>query len=164
VIEVRAARSEDWQRLRDLRLRALADSPDAFRATLDATSSRIDPDWAEQARTTAERADAESWIAERDGVPVGQAHSYLRDDGAGMGISAMWVAPEGRGAGVGGALLAAAEEWGRAHGCSTVYLFVAEGNGPARRLYEGSGYHPTGEDRPLRDGSALTCAEMAKPL
>lgn len=163
VMEVRAATAADWRQLRELRLRALADSPEAFATTLAEASSRSDDDWAAAARSTADSGDAVSWIAERDGVAVGQAHSRIRDDGS-LGIAAMWVAPEGRGLGVAASLLDAAETWGRSMGCPTASLFVAEGNAAAERLYYRSGYRPTGHGKPLREGSPLTCAELQKVL
>lgn len=162
-MEVRAASAADWRKLRELRLQALSDSPDAFATTLDEATSRSDDYWTEATRATADSADAVSWIAERDGVAVGQAYSRIRDDDS-LGIAAMWVAPEGRGLGVGAALLDAAEAWGRSKGCATATLFVAEGNGEAQRLYERAGYQPTGYARPLRKGSSLTCSELAKRL
>jgi ribosomal protein S18 acetylase RimI-like enzyme len=164
MMEVRAASAADWRVLRELRLRALADSPEAFATTLEEASSRTEDEWAAATRATAESSDAVSWIVERDGVPIGQAFSRIRGDDSVAGISAMWVAPEGRGLGVAAALIDAAEAWGRSKGCTTVTLFVAEGNDAALRRYEGSGYRPTGFEKPLREGSAISCSELAKPL
>lgn len=163
MMEVRAASAAEWRVIRELRLRALADRPQAFATTLEEASTGTDEEWADAARITAESGDAVTWIAERDGVPIGQAFSRIREDAVAR-ISAMWVAPEGRGLGVAAALIAAAEAWGRSKGCTTVSLFVAEGNHAAVRLYERSGYRPTGSDKPLREGSAITCSELAKPL
>jgi hypothetical protein len=38
-MEVRQARAADWESLRELRLRALADAPDAFASTLETERS-----------------------------------------------------------------------------------------------------------------------------
>jgi GNAT superfamily N-acetyltransferase len=46
------------------------------------------------------------------------------------------------GAGVGAALMGAAERWAREHGYGFVSLNVVEGNAPAERFYERLGYEP----------------------
>ena len=161
-MEIRALDSRKWADHRALRLRALANAPDAFRTTYDEAVARSDEMWAETVRVTAEDPDTVIWVAEQDGTVVGQAVS--RRDGSRLGIFGMWAAPEARGRGVGRALLDAAESWGRGQGSTTAYLSVTEGNSPAQRLYRRAGYVATGADEPLKDGSALTCLELSKEL
>ncbi len=55
-------------------------------------------------------------------------------------ISDLAVAPQHEGKGVGGALLAHAEQWARDHHCQMVTLAVFPGNQRARELYEANGY------------------------
>lgn len=55
-------------------------------------------------------------------------------------ISDLAVAPHHEGKGVGGALLAHAEQWARDHHCHMVTLAVFPGNQRARELYEANGY------------------------
>jgi GNAT superfamily N-acetyltransferase len=159
---VRPIGAEEWRAWRELRLRALAESPDAFRSTLGEVSSRPDDHWMEEVRRTAGHPDGELWIAELDGVPAGQAFSRM--DGNSVHIGAMWVAPEARGRGIGRALLEATEDWGRKRGSTRALLSVTAGNSPAEQLYRASGYERTGGVEPLRDGSVLRCVELAKEL
>jgi ribosomal protein S18 acetylase RimI-like enzyme len=160
---VRRMTAQDWEKSLELRLRALADAPDSFRQTLEEERLRTE-EWAEMARRTAEHPDMQSWLAEVDGAEVGITFSRVREDGRTLGISAMWVAPEARGLGVGRALLDASEDWGRQRGLTAVSLSVAEGNWAAEELYRSSGYEPTGASEPLRDGSSLECVQLAKEL
>jgi hypothetical protein len=44
-MEARQAQAADWQALRQLRLRALADAPDAFASTLEAELAFPDEVW-----------------------------------------------------------------------------------------------------------------------
>jgi ribosomal protein S18 acetylase RimI-like enzyme len=118
--------------------------------------------WAETVRVTAEYPDTVSWVAEQDGTVVAQA--FIRRDSSRLGIFGMWVAPEARRQGIGRALLDAAESWGRSQGSTAEYLSVTERNSAAQHLYRRAGYIATGADEPLREGSALTCAELAKEL
>jgi ribosomal protein S18 acetylase RimI-like enzyme len=55
-------------------------------------------------------------------------------------ISDVAVAPVMDGRGIGGRLLAFAEEWARTHGCRFITLGVFPGNARARALYERHGY------------------------
>lgn len=160
---VRPMTAENWEKSLELRLRALADAPDSFRQTLEEEQLRTE-EWAEMAQRTVEHPDVESWLAEVDGAEVGVAFSRVREDGTTLGISAMWVAPEARGLGVGRALLDAAEDWGRQRGCAAASLSVTAGNSAAEELYRSAGYEPTGECEPLREGSSLECVQLAKEL
>ena len=45
-LEVRRLRADDWQAYRNLRLRALADSPDAFGSTWEVEHAKPDEYWA----------------------------------------------------------------------------------------------------------------------
>jgi ribosomal protein S18 acetylase RimI-like enzyme len=45
-----------------------------------------------------------------------------------------------------------------------MYLWVAEANEPARRLYERYGFTPTGECQPLPSDPAVPEIRMRRPL
>ena len=45
--EIRRVRADEWEALRDLRLRALADSPHAFATTLAEAERRSEAEWRE---------------------------------------------------------------------------------------------------------------------
>jgi hypothetical protein len=45
---VRALRRDEWRNYRELRLRALSDSPDAFGSTWKAEAARPDSAWADK--------------------------------------------------------------------------------------------------------------------
>jgi ribosomal protein S18 acetylase RimI-like enzyme len=57
----------------------------------------------------------------------------------------MWIAPAGRGQGVGDALMTAIEDWARAAGARVLKLSVVDGNDPAHNLYLRSGFADTDE-------------------
>jgi ribosomal protein S18 acetylase RimI-like enzyme len=83
-------------------------------------------------------------VAEADGVRQGFIHvetatDFFTRERHGH-ISTIVVLPDAEGRGVGRALLAAAEEWCRAHGYRLLTLHVFEANRAARRLYERAGF------------------------
>ena len=130
-----------WGRVRAIRLRALADAPDAFGTTLAQDEARPLGEW----RARLEDPEAATFLASAGGRDAGlvTVRPY-GESGGPAGLFGMWVAPEARGQGVGGALVDAVVAWARARGCARVLLDVADANPPAIRLYESRGFRPTG--------------------
>jgi len=165
VAHVRRLTAQEWPRYRDLRLRALADAPDAFGSTLARERDRTDSDWQLRLSAGASSA-AELPLVLVDGAEfVGLA--WGRIDGATPDVAhvfQMWVAPEGRGQGGGRSLLDTLISWARETGAAFVELDVTCGDTAARRLYERAGFRPVGVPRPLRPGSALMARRMRRVL
>jgi GNAT superfamily N-acetyltransferase len=128
----------------------LTDSPAAFDADYDAAHNLIDAGWRDWIGTGSGDHRRAVWIAEADNEPVGTVAAGVVADECRIG--ALWVAPSARGAGVGGALLDAAETWCHDAGCRWNALSVSEENIDAQRLYIGRGYEFTGASKPTRWG------------
>ena len=138
---VQHAETGDWQRVRDIRLRALEDSPDAFGSTL-AREERWEPKvWKERLSNTEA---ATFLLAHPNGGDVGIAVGAPYTDREGAGLFSMWVAPEARGFRLGGQLIDAVIDWARAQGYQLLRLGVGDYNAAAIRLYERKGFEPSG--------------------
>jgi len=129
-------RPDEPDRLRAIRLRALAEAPAAFGSTLEETRQRPPSSWRQQAR------DLPTWLAVVGGEDVGMVR--VSRAGAIAWLISMWVAPGGRGKGLGDALVAAVVDWAKAAGCEEVRLEVSDDNAAAIRLYARHGFVPTG--------------------
>jgi len=130
---------EGGPRLRAIRLRALADAPDAFGSTLADAEGRSPEDWAAQV------AQLPTFVWSEGGADLGMVRAAPRDgDPAAAYLISMWVAPEARGRGVGAALVAEVVAWARGRGLRRVLLDVGAHNAAARRLYERLGFAATG--------------------
>ncbi|MBA2699529.1 MAG: GNAT family N-acetyltransferase [Nocardioidaceae bacterium] len=135
----------DWLRLRQVRLAALADAPEAFGSTLARERDLQESDW---------RARLEPWhgpklLATEDDTIAGMVGSFTdpaHDDV--VHLVSMWVAPAYRGSGVAQLLLDGFVEDARDEGRHAVRLTVVETNQPARRLYRRNGFVETGETEP----------------
>ena len=157
---------DDWAVFRELRLRSLLDSPDAFGSIYGDESSRPEPAWRDWTAGRWRGGTAVVFAARADdGSAVGTATGaeYEAEPGAAH-VYAMWVAPDARGAGVGRALLDAVADWARDRACDRLVLAVTESNEIARHLYATSGFVDTGERRPLREGSETQTLILTKPL
>ena len=130
----------DWKRFREIRLCALADTPDAFGSTLEVEEHHPDSEWIYRL----ERHDAATFVAvDEYGLDCGLAVAAPYDDEA--GLYAMWVAPSARQSGVGAMLVSSVIEWSRSRGFSTLLLDVGNANEPAIALYSSMGFQPTGK-------------------
>lgn len=156
MITTRLATAGDWRTWRDLRLRALADSPSAFGSTLAREQGLTRDDWA----TRLAAPDGVAALAWVDGVPVGMGAGFSDLPGF-LHVVAMWTHPAYRGRGVGYAVLTAIDDWALVRGLR-LHLDVNTTNAGARALYERGGYVGTGDIRPLREGSAETIERMVR--
>jgi GNAT superfamily N-acetyltransferase len=156
---------EDWIAFRDIRLRSLLDSPDAFGSTYGEESSASEDSWREWAAGRWRNGTAAVFLAEDEGRAVGTATGAAYDVAPGDAhVYAMWVAPDARGAGVGRALLDAVVRWARDRACGRLALTVTETNAVARAFYPACGFVETGNRAPLREGSALDVLTMIREL
>jgi ribosomal protein S18 acetylase RimI-like enzyme len=146
---IRTLHPDDWPIYRDLRLRALADAPQAFGSTFAEESQRMDDIWAARLAAPALGAYQQGWpfAAEVGGTPVGLA--WVKLEGLHASVYQVWVAPEARGRGVGATLLDAAIGWARARKATEVRLDVTAGDGAAARLYRRMGFVDVGAPVPM---------------
>jgi 8-oxo-dGTP pyrophosphatase MutT (NUDIX family)/ribosomal protein S18 acetylase RimI-like enzyme len=155
----------EWRTYRGLRLRALADAPDAFASTLDAEQSRPDADWSDRLASGAASPSDLPLVAELGAEAVGLAWARVDSvDPEVVHVHQMWVAPTARGAGAGRKLLDAAIAWAAGAGARRVRLSVTRGNTAAARLYERAGFTPRGAPEPLRPGSTRTVQPLELEL
>lgn len=161
-VRVRRVRPDEWEAFRDLRLRALADSPHAFSTTVTEATTRSDAEWQEWAARCAGDAWWASFVAERDGALVGMATGWFPEerlhqlDEPGIPtVIQMWVAPDERRRGVGGRLVSAVLAWMKERGSPLARLTVNAADLGAIAFYEGLGFRKTGRTEPLRDTSAI---------
>jgi GNAT superfamily N-acetyltransferase len=152
-MELRQARATDWEVLRELRLWALADAPDAFASTLDQETAFPEQVW----RQRAEGGEGSvNFLAFEGGAGIGMAAIFAVASVPGcMHLVGMWVDPQHRRRGVAQALVDQAVRWAEERQAREVILWVADHNIPARMLYERIGFRPTGERQSLPSNPVL---------
>ena len=155
----------EWRTYRDLRLRALVESPDAFGSTFEAERTRPDDDWSRRMEAAAHDPTELPLVARVGGEAIGLAWARILEGEPDVAhLFQVWVAPEHRGCGVGQRLLDAVLAWARASGVRAVALDVTRGDTPAVRLYTRAGFQPVGDPQPLRAGSSITVQPMRLEL
>jgi ribosomal protein S18 acetylase RimI-like enzyme len=175
-MRVRQVRAEEWETLRALRLRALADAPEAFARTHAEEAAYPEELWR---RRAAGGPDTVTLIAERDRradppgpagdaaprpAAVGMATVRLEGEPLRGHLLGMWVDPAARRHGVARALIERAARWATSRGAGELILWVVDRNTGARRLYEAAGFEPTGDHQPLPSRPELTESKLRRKL
>ena len=149
---------------KDVRLRALQDSPSAFSATYAEESELTDTEW--RARAAQRSGDAATTYLALDGnIPCGIAAGFLdQENQTRAHLVSMWVAPTHRRSGVGRRLVEAIIEWARARGRRSLELIVTSNNDAAKNFYQRLGFTMTGKTTPYRNDAALNDVEMVRSI
>lgn len=157
--DVRPATSADWPVCKQIRLRALADSPDAFGSTHAREMAFDDEEWRR-------RVEPGNWLlAWSDNRPVGMAATLLESEWpTEIHLVGMWVEPGFRGTSAAADLVEFACGTARTAGAQAVTLWVADPNQRARRFYERMGFHSTGERQPLPSNREIGEQRMRREL
>lgn len=138
MVTVRVMTDDDWPLWRDVRIAALTESPDVFRARLADWESSGAARW--RARLT--MPGAHNVVAMLDGNPVGLTSGVPGAPGEVI-LHSVWVSPTARGRGVASLLIDAVRTWAKDTGATTLTLAVIPGNEAAVRLYRRLGFVDT---------------------
>ena len=162
-VRTRRVTRDEWERVRELRLRALA-----VRAlTVERRAERVGrvgevewvgwiEGWSGSRNVLFVAEDGERWVGMAVGSRAGDepdAHLY-----------GMWVEPSRRSSGIGASLVEQVLGWARARDVRSVILGVTETNAGAAAFYEQLGFADTGERDPLREGSELRVRVFRREL
>ena len=130
---IRVLSRGEWNLLSNLRLDALKDSPSSFLSSYEREQQFRKREW------RAEFSRGEWMVADQLGTPVGLLGTTREPDAA-PDERYLWVAPEVRRSGVASALINEAMRRLRREGVSILWLWVLNGNEPARCFYRKHGF------------------------
>jgi len=134
----------DWQRLRALRMRSVADAPAAFGASLESMKARPDDFWSGQVESMACFVVCRLTQEGKDDIGLVRA-AYDPESIEQVWLLGMWVDPISRGQALGERLGRAVLDWARQiDEVSVVKLEVFNNNRPAIDLYERLGFKAVG--------------------
>lgn len=132
---IRQTTEADWQKLRQIRLESLLESPKAFSWTHSLASQLTESDW----RKRAAAADYPIFFfALENEHPVGLIGGVIENSE--FNLISMWVAPTSRGRGVGELLVATLKIHARKTGFDKMGLLVSPENKPASHFYLKQGF------------------------
>ncbi len=142
--EIGAVDAASWSEIRDVRLRSLADAPEAFTSTLAREATYDESKWRSLATS------GRWFVASDDGELVGVAVGVdgRSGDPTRRELVGMWVAASHRRSGVARDLVERVKQWAASQGAATLSLGVREDNEQAMAAYGRMGWHVTGETVP----------------
>ncbi|MEO5852595.1 MAG: bifunctional GNAT family N-acetyltransferase/class I SAM-dependent methyltransferase [Nocardioides sp.] len=150
----RRATEDDWETWREIRLRSLLDSPDAFGSTYDRELAFTEADWRGRLHQ------GPRVLVSVDGCAVALGGGFPVPEG--LMVFGMWTDPAHRGHGHATAVLDVVVGWARERDLP-VELHVNLANPGARAAYEHYGFVASGELEPLRPGSDQQIERMWLP-
>lgn len=144
-LSIRTLEASEWLKYREIRLRSLADAPEAFCSNFASEEALSPAVWtARLYAAAASRAD-HPLVAELDGSIVGLLWAKADPVHASIvNVFQVWTAPESRGHGVAAALLDKAIAWARSRNADALQLSVTCGDTSAVRLYVRAGFENDG--------------------
>jgi ribosomal protein S18 acetylase RimI-like enzyme len=146
---------------KQIRLRALQESPTAFSSTYAKESGLPDEEWQRRAaRWSGEGHDA-IFLAFDGDTACGIVGSYRElENPQRAQIISMWVDPAYRRKNVGKALIDVVMEWNQPHGVREISLMVTSVNAGAIAFYERLGFRRTGLTTEYPNDAAIIECEM----
>lgn len=142
MIDTRVLSPDDWRIWRELRLAALSEAGYAFGSQL--ADWQGDGDREQRWRGRLAIPGSYNLLVIVDGQPVGMASGVPGDRAGVAELISMYVAPVGRGIGIGDLLVRSIVQWARQSGAATLELAVVEDNHHAMALYQRHGFQDTG--------------------
>jgi len=149
---------------KEVRLRALEDSPSAFGSTYAKESQFADAEWMQRVgRWNGET--GTGFLAIDAGVACGLAGSFLdQSDPTRAQLISMWTAPTHRQRGIGRLLVNAVLNWAGGRNVRVLQLMVTSNNEPAIRFYRRLGFTQTGRTEPYPNDPSVVEYEMSQPI
>jgi GNAT superfamily N-acetyltransferase len=162
-ITVRRIEADEAALLRKLRLRSIADAPEAFGQSLEEARARPEAEWQRSARQSSQ-GDNRAWLlAERDDQAVGLVQGRRRRPTT-LLLFSMWVEPAARRSGVGEALIDGLEVWARGWAATETVLWVYGANLEARSFYRRLGFMTVHDGPDAESGRRFLALAMRRAI
>jgi ribosomal protein S18 acetylase RimI-like enzyme len=140
VSDIKLFTPDDWEKFRDLRLKMVSDSPQAYGENTTMAAERSEQEWRQWLTS------ADQFYIEVDHMPVAAA-TFRYDDiiTKEWVINGVWTDPEFRGRGYAKTLLQRIVREAKAKAVNQIYLYVRDIQTSAIELYESLGFVPVPE-------------------
>lgn len=146
---------------RDVRLRALRDSPASFGESFAEAAARPIAHWERLTRSVTAPSRQVMLLAHEGDDVLGSTYGLLDRERSDAGrVGGMWVEPTWRRRGVGRALLQEVLRWARAQHVQRLGLWAPAHSPAAIALYARAGFRDTGLRQPHPIDPSLTLMEM----
>jgi GNAT superfamily N-acetyltransferase len=149
--------------LRDLRLRSLAESPEAFGQTVAEARALPAIEWHRSARQSS-HGDARTWLLAKTGHEVVGVVQGRKRRPHTLLLFSMWVDPTARRLGMGRRLIEELEAWAIRWGATATVLWVYRGNSAAIRFYTDLGFAVIAKGEDVEAGARFGAVAMERDI
>ena len=156
---IRLSTESDWQKLKQIRLESLRESPDAFGWSYALAAKLTDDEWSARASG---KDYPKFFLALENEKPVGIIGCVI--DKQEYCLISMWVAPASRNLGVGKQLVDELFLHAKESGYNKISLMVAPENKSACRLYAKCGFEFVDVKEPLESNPKIMVQKMQVTL
>lgn len=164
-MNIRRIRADEGERLRAIRLSALADAPSAFGSTLAEEQDLPLEHWTRYAAESAGSDKSVIFVAEEEDQWHGMIRGFVHEKYSEIvRMASMWVDPARRRSGIGAMLVERVAAWAGERGARRLQLWVTETNHAARSLYARQGFAVTTQTKPLPSNPSLQEILMVREL
>lgn len=145
-LQWRILTESEWRTLREVRLTALKDSPKSFLSNYTNEIAYDEARWREEFSRG-------EWIVAATDESINGLIGITHGDDIGPDeryLEYLWISPAQRRTGIAARLIHTVLERLSSAGIASVWLWILDGNEPARELYNKCGFISTGERQPLK--------------
>ncbi len=158
-ISIRRITKNDVEVFREVRLKALKDSPASFGQKYEEEVEKQLHYWQDLVDKVSPSTKNVAFLLFDIEKPVGVILGFDKENENG-GLGGMWIDPAYRQQGLASKLVERVIEWAKAKGLSKMRLWNVDGNEAAEKLYRKFGFQLTGEKKPLESDPTLTISEF----
>ncbi len=143
-MEIKTLQSDDWEAMKDLRLKALKENPEAFARTYEEEVVFPDDIWKSRTASASEGKERICYLCFDGNHAVGIAGSSKHKQKAGVSVvNGVWVDPICRGTGAAISLMDSLASWATSIGMQTMEGYVTRNNERALAFYRKYGFEIT---------------------
>lgn len=162
---IRTLKSDEVDLFKELRLRAIDDTPQAFVESRKEAMGRSAVEWRELAELVAGQSGSVMFVAEEDKQTSGFIFGRIDPDERLVGhIGGLWVDRKYARRDTADALLESTIHWARSCGLQRLLLMVADGASVPERVYLNAGFRNTGRTEKLPGATSVDMREMVLEL
>jgi ribosomal protein S18 acetylase RimI-like enzyme len=160
-MHIRTLKPNEASLHREIRLRALQDSPDSFGETYAVAAAKPFSDWEALTRSVTDPKLHVMFLACQDEAVLGSVYGLIDRNRTNAGrVGSLWVDAAYRQRGIGRSLLQSVITWAQQREMTYLSLWSPAQNPIAIKLYEKFGFCATGEQKPLPINSAVVIIRM----
>ncbi len=158
-ISIKRTTRDDVELFREVRLKALKDSPDSFGQKYEEEIVKPLHYWQDLVDKVSPSSKNVAFLLFDTNKPIGIIFGFDKESQKGS-FGGMWIDPDYRKQGLASKLVEKILDWAKGRGLKKMKLWNVDGNEAAEKLYRKYGFQPTGKQKPLESNPKFRISEF----